>query len=214
MNTYSLDNVGIVLGTHNDEKASELSLLLQGLPLNLVSAKDLNEVASLEEIGTTHYENACHKARYWSSVSGGLAIASDGGLVIPSMFGIWNSLYTNRTFIDLPVEQRSAALIELVDRHQPLNRSAFWIEAVAVAVGGISLAAWVARSTVGYIALWVNDRNPRPQFWVNGAWYFPQLGKYYGFLSERERAWYPDHWAVLGPQINSFFQNYLVKRFD
>ena len=56
MNTYSLDNVGIVLGTHNDEKASELSLLLQGLPLNLVSAKDLNEVASLEEIGTTHYE--------------------------------------------------------------------------------------------------------------------------------------------------------------
>ena len=181
MNTYSLDNVGIVLGTHNDEKASELSLLLQGLPLNLVSAKDLNEVASLEEIGTTHYENACHKARYWSSVSGGLAIASDGGLVIPSMFGIWNSLYTNRTFIDLPVEQRSAALIELVDRHQPLNRSAFWIEAVAVAVGGISLAAWVARSTVGCIALWVNDHNPRPQFWVNGAWYFPQLGKYYGF---------------------------------
>ena len=65
MDTYSLDNVGIVLGTHNDEKARELSLLLQGLPLNLVSAKDLNEVASLEEIGTTHYENACHKARYW-----------------------------------------------------------------------------------------------------------------------------------------------------
>ena len=131
--------------------------------------------------------------------------------MIPSMFGIWNSLYTNRTFIDLPVEQRSAALIELVDRHQPLNRSAFWIEAVAVAVVGISLATWVARSTIGCISLSVNEHNPRPQFWVNGAWHFPELGKYYGSLTERERALYPDHWAVLGPEIHSFFQNYLVK---
>tara|TARA_B100001750_G_C15350946_1_gene517144 strand:+ start:114 stop:758 length:645 start_codon:yes stop_codon:yes gene_type:complete len=208
------DSTNILLGTNNSEKIKELSLLLGGLPLKFESVKDVKTDVPLVESAHTHYENACLKARYWSAASNSLAIASDGGLVIPSMFGIWNSLYTNRTFVDLEVAKRPGALLEFMDRHEGLDRKAFWLEAVAVAVNGVLLSAWVARSITGAIAFQVNERNPRPEFWVNGIWYFPDIGKYYGSLDVGEGRLYPDHWAVLESPIKSFFQSYLGLKPD
>ena len=202
--------LSIILGTGNPDKLRELSLLLEGLALNFVPLHDVRLGGHHEENGATHYANALLKAKHWSSEGGGLAVASDGGLVIPSMFGNWSSLYTNRTFIDLPIEERPSALLELLKKNDISDRRAFWIESVVVASSGDVLASWVARSSLGAIALKVNDQVPISEFWVNSVWYFPELLKYYGSLDSDEIVAFPDHWVALKPKVTSFFENYLA----
>jgi inosine/xanthosine triphosphate pyrophosphatase family protein len=200
----------ILLGTSNTEKLQALSLLLHGLPLNLLSPEDLESRVGPDENGGTHHGNASLKAQYWSIQCDGLAIASDGGLVIPSAFGTWSSLYTNRIFADIKAKERPSALLELLDRYQITDRRAFWIEAVAIALKGDLVATWVARSSMGEIAHTVNEQVPVSGFWVNTVWYFSDLGKYYGSLSSEEIAISPDHWSVLHSEVRVFFEKYLI----
>lgn len=199
----------VVLGTSNSEKLRELSLLLSGLPLKLLSVRDLELGSAPYENGTTHHENASLKAQHWSEKGDGLAIASDGGLVIPSMFGKWNSLYTNRTFIRLEPRERQWALLELLDRYQISDRSAFWLEAVSLALKGNVVATWIARSSVGEIALRVDEKIPPSEFWVKGIWNSSDFGKVSHSLKTEERDMSFDHWLVLYSQVQWFFKHYL-----
>ena len=201
----------VVLGTSNSEKLRELSLLLSGLPLKLLPGRDLELGPAPYENGTTHHENASLKAQHWSEKGDGLAIASDGGLVIPSMFGKWSSLYTNRTFIQLEPRERQCALLELLDQYQISDRSAFWLEAVSVALKGNVMATWIARSSGGEIAVRVDEQIAPSEFWVKGIWNSSGFGKVPRSPETEERDMSPDHWLVLYSQVQRFFKHYVWK---
>ena len=59
--------------------------MLAGLPLSPVTPEELELSVEPEETGETHEQIAREKAEEWSRQGAMLAIASDGGLVVPAL---------------------------------------------------------------------------------------------------------------------------------
>lgn len=77
----------LLLATFNPGKVKEYRLLLRGLPLKLVSLKNLGIKEKFEEKGKTLEENAKEKAKFYSKLSNLPAIADDSGLEIDVLKG-------------------------------------------------------------------------------------------------------------------------------
>ena len=84
-NSQETPNTPILLGTGNPSKQETLVWLLEGLPLTPTSPSQLGLSDPPEERGDTHQEIANNKALAWSKSSSMLAIASDGGLILPAL---------------------------------------------------------------------------------------------------------------------------------
>ncbi|MDB5506876.1 MAG: non-canonical purine pyrophosphatase [Devosia sp.] len=76
----------LLLATHNAGKVAELTDLLQGFGLDLVSAADL-DLPEPDETGTTFVENARIKAHAAANATGLLALADDSGLSVEALGG-------------------------------------------------------------------------------------------------------------------------------
>ncbi|MEQ8659997.1 MAG: RdgB/HAM1 family non-canonical purine NTP pyrophosphatase [Gammaproteobacteria bacterium] len=76
----------VVLASNNRGKLAELAVLLDALPLTLVTQGELG-IDAADESGTTFVENAIIKARHAARASGLAAIADDSGLVVPALGG-------------------------------------------------------------------------------------------------------------------------------
>ena len=83
MNTPSV--TPILLATGNSDKQQAFRSLLSGLSFSPVTPASLGVSASTLEDGDTHEAIAIEKAVAWSGAASMLAIASDGGLIIPSL---------------------------------------------------------------------------------------------------------------------------------
>ena len=72
-----------------------------------------------DEQGDTHLAVARDKAKQWSRSGSTLAIASDGGLVIPVLGEGWESLYTHRfAGADADDHERARRLLELMEPYR------------------------------------------------------------------------------------------------
>ena len=198
----------ILLATGNPAKQRALRDLLEGLPLSAVTPADLGLAADPEETAETHQAIAVEKAVEWSRLSGMLAIASDGGLVVPSLGANWESRYTHRfagpTADD---DERRHRLLELLEDAKRTDGEASWVEALAIANSGRPLKSWELKGGRGVIAMEAEPGPHAPGFWVFPLWYFPHLGKYYNQLSESEKASLGDHWATLKQLVRDYFVN-------
>jgi XTP/dITP diphosphohydrolase len=77
----------LLLGTNNPGKISEISDLLKGLPLELLTPTDLSLFLQVNESGENYLENASLKARKWSLESGLACLADDSGLEVDALDG-------------------------------------------------------------------------------------------------------------------------------
>lgn len=77
----------LLIATTNKGKIKEISKLLQYLPVQLVSLKDVGINQDVEETGTTYEENSLLKAKTYAQLSGLPAISDDGGLEISALGG-------------------------------------------------------------------------------------------------------------------------------
>jgi XTP/dITP diphosphohydrolase len=77
----------ILIATSNEGKAREISRALNGLPLQILSLKNLRSVKIVDEQGETYEENAIAKAIGYSSQTGLYAIADDSGLEVDALDG-------------------------------------------------------------------------------------------------------------------------------
>jgi len=73
----------IVLATNNPHKVREISFMLKGLPLGVLSKNDFNDFPDVEETGETLEENAVLKAKAVYKVTGLPSMADDSGLEVP-----------------------------------------------------------------------------------------------------------------------------------
>lgn len=203
-----------MLATGNRDKQRAFRSLLEGLPLIPVTPAESGISASPSEDGDTHEEIAREKATQWSDAGSMLAIASDGGLVIPALGSAWESRHTRR-FAGPAVDdaQRVDRLLELMEPFSESDRSASWAEAVAIAYKGRMLASWELLGSAGEIA---TAREPGlvPEFWAFTIWSFPDHGKTYNQLTLEERESLNDHWARLGHLVRRFFQSIFVPPLD
>lgn len=76
----------LVIATGNQGKLHELQTLLQDLPYQLITQKQLG-ISDADETGLTFVENALIKARHAAAISGLPALADDSGLCVDVMNG-------------------------------------------------------------------------------------------------------------------------------
>jgi XTP/dITP diphosphohydrolase len=77
----------IVLATHNEGKARELRVLLQGIAARVESLREHSGVTLPPETGSSYAENALMKARAVYAALGVPALGDDSGLEIDSLGG-------------------------------------------------------------------------------------------------------------------------------
>jgi inosine/xanthosine triphosphate pyrophosphatase family protein len=201
----------ILLATGNQDKQEAFLQLLQGLPLDPVTPQQAGVGPIPDETGDTHETIARGKAAGWSRAASMLAIASDGGLVIPALGELWESRYTHR-FAGPAADdnERLERLLELMSSYQGADRQASWVEAVAIAHNGRVLASWEVRGGTGFIAETRESRGPVPEFWAFTIWHFPQFAKSYNQLTPAERASINDHWVRLGQLVRRYIRSVFV----
>ena len=203
----------ILLGTGNPAKTDVLRRLLEGPPLDPVTPNRLGLAADVEEAGDTHLAISALKAQEWSRAGSMLAVASDGGLLIPALGTRWDSRYTHRfAGPDADDAQRRERLLELMSPFTGEDRQATWVEALAIAQQGRLLAAWELQGATGLIAGRSSDHPQSPGFWVFSVWRFPQYDKTYDQLSPRQLEDLDDHWLRLRRLAQGFLDLYLGSR--
>lgn len=77
----------LLIATTNPGKLHEITGILAGAPVRLVTLRGLPPVVEPEETGETFGENARLKARYYSRATGLAAAADDSGLEIDALDG-------------------------------------------------------------------------------------------------------------------------------
>ena len=85
----------IVLATRNRGKTEEISGILAGLPIELISVIDLPHVGESPETGTTLEANALQKARFVHAATGIPSLADDTGLEVFAL-GLRPGVYSAR----------------------------------------------------------------------------------------------------------------------
>ena len=202
----------VLLGTGNPAKQRTLRWLLDGLPFSPVTPQELGLDDVPEEEGDTQEAIARAKARHWSLAGGMLAVATDGGLVLPALGRHWESRYTHR-FAGPEADdvERLRRLLELMRPFHGPEREASWVEALAVADRGRVLVSWQVKGATGVVAEAAGGGPLVPGFWAFSAWYFPQVGKVYNQLSSEEREDLEDHWARLRRLAQRFFRGCFVR---
>jgi XTP/dITP diphosphohydrolase len=75
----------LLVATTNAGKLREIAAILAGVPLELLTLRDVAPVPEPEETGTTFAENARLKARYYSEATGLPSVADDSGLEITAL---------------------------------------------------------------------------------------------------------------------------------
>lgn len=186
----------ILIGTKNPFKREKLAAIVRG-QYEPTFADALPEV---EEVGSTALEIAEQKARVYSLLSGGLAIATDGGAVIPALPG-WDPLRTRR-FATTDAERIEKLLKYMQDK---TDRVIEWHEAIAVADRGQIVFSTTARAMDGVIDTAFDPANYREGIWLCSITSFPQFGnKNYFKLTDQEREKTEDSWTTLEEAFKKF----------
>ena len=200
----------ILLATGNRDKQEEFRRLLHGLPFTPVTPTETGLSEVPDEQGETHEAIARDKAAQWSEAASMLAIASDGGLVIPALGPRWESRYTRR-FAGPAADndERLARLMELMRPFRGGDRRASWVEALAIADRGRVLVSWELSGGTGYLDEQSPD-TPLPEFWVFSVWRFPQFGATYNQLNPTQRESIDDHWGRLRRLVRRYLTSIYV----
>ena len=204
----------ILLATSNLDKQRMLRWLLEGLPLNPVTPADLNVSADPDESADSHEAIARAKAEEWSRAAGIPAIASDGGLLVPTLGANWESRYTRR-FAGPAADdaERQRRLLELMQPYSGEERSAAFVEGLAIARQGQTLASWQVPGATGRIVdnlAHAGDPTDGDGFWIFPLWYFAQYDCTYDRLTESQRAALGDHWNTLRGLVRQFMATWPV----
>ena len=196
----------ILLATENRAKQERLAWLLEGSGLTWATPDQVSVAApDMLEEGASHEDNADRKAVVWSQAFGGMAIASDGGLVVPALGRRWDSLKTRR-FSPTDDVSRARHLLGMMESSMGTERRAYWVEAVALADSGRLLHTISAQSGEGYIAQDVEEALVKDGFWVGAVWRFQLLDKFYAELTEAELHQIGDHWTALKERMRQWLR--------
>jgi XTP/dITP diphosphohydrolase len=126
----------LLLATTNDGKARELRQLLNGMPFELVTPKELGINIDVAEDKTSYQENASIKAEAYAQASGLISLADDSGLEVDALNGepgIHSARYAGDKAND---KDRVKYLLSRLEKIPPEKRSARFVCIIAIAVPG------------------------------------------------------------------------------
>jgi XTP/dITP diphosphohydrolase len=132
-----MKEASLLLATTNRGKLKELTGLLSGLPIRLISLLDLNGAPDVAETAETFKENALLKARAYSAFCDSWTLADDSGLEIEALGnrpGVYSARYAGH---DASYAERIAKLLEELNQTGDRERRARFSCVVAL-VGPVS----------------------------------------------------------------------------
>ena len=180
-----MDVPPIVVAGRNPAKAAALKRVAAPIAQRCIRRLQVD----VDESGQSFAENARTKAESASrSAPGTLALASDGGLLIPALGARWDPLRTARFAPDSSPEAKARRLLDLVGELRGDARTAYWTEAFAVAHDGRTLEVWTERGPRCRIA--ESPREPIGHFWVEALLWACDPG--------------PSHWELLAVRFEDF----------
>lgn len=171
-----------VLATHNAHKLREMSEILSGLGIEVITPGDLGISAEVEETGSTFAENALLKARAVCGAAGLPAIADDSGLCVDALNGgpgVYSARYGGEGLDD-----RGRYMLLLGSMRGQTTRAARFACAIAcVFPNGDELAAEGAcEGTIAFAPMGENGFGYDPVFFL------PELSKTFAQLTAEEKA--------------------------
>ena len=156
----------ILLASNNPGKLAELTSLLAGVPIDLVTPEEINLSITVEESGKTYVENAAIKARTFCQASGLPSLADDSGLEVEALNGA-PGLHSART-APTAAERRALLLRQLAGNPQPWRAAFRSTIAIAYPDGDIRIAEGECRGKISPIERGQGGFGYDPIFIVEG----------------------------------------------
>jgi XTP/dITP diphosphohydrolase len=174
----------LVIATTNPGKLREISALLEGIPLNLVTLARWPDVAAPEETGATFVENARAKALYYAAATSELTVAEDSGLEIQALGGAPGVESARFGGAHTTYPEKFALIGDALRAKGAVASPARFVCALALVMGGEVL--FETRGTIeGTIA-------PAPKgaggFGYDPIFYYPPLGQTLGEAGDQKAA--------------------------
>lgn len=202
----------ILLATTNPAKQMALAHLLDGLRVTVVTPEEIGLAEPMIAEGhATYRENAEEKAVAYAAAAEIPAIASDGGLEIPSLGAQWDGLRTRR-FAGPTDSDRIEALLALLAGIPLERRTARMHEAVAFATPGGRLVA--SSQEAGAWGRLAESADPRVElgFWIPALWLYPPRWVTQWDLFDGERSAIVTAWEALAGALRPAVRCYLDGR--
>ena len=173
----------IVFATTNEGKVKEIKEILAGFPIEIVSMKEMNITADIEENGATFEENSLIKAREVSKLTGLPAMADDSGLEVDYLNGepgIYSARYLGR---DTDYNYKNNYIIEKLKNAKDEERSARFVCVISLVLpdGREFIKKGVMEGMIAYEIKGENGFGYDPVF------YLPEYGMTSAELSGEEK---------------------------
>jgi inosine/xanthosine triphosphate pyrophosphatase family protein len=194
----------VLIATTNPAKSERLRWVLSDLGLEFRPLQ-AGTIPPPEENGADFRANAELKARYWSEQLGGVAAASDGGLVIPALGPRWNALQTARAAGPGADDiARANHLIALTSDLKGDQRTVFWREALAIAEDGKLLASWDSQGTRAQLVEAFEPGDLKPGFWAASLCRVPESGRTLAALGDAQLPEHDPTWTGLRQAVKAW----------
>jgi XTP/dITP diphosphohydrolase len=123
----------LLIATHNGGKIIELTEMLDGLPIDLISLKDFPNAVEVDESGSTFGENARLKATGYALQTGLAGIADDSGLEIAALDGRPGILSARYGGVESGFDEKMALILDELTAAEDRSRHARFVCSIAVA---------------------------------------------------------------------------------
>jgi XTP/dITP diphosphohydrolase len=129
----------LLLGTHNQGKAIEISNVFRDLGINFFTLRAFPQAQTVKETGATYEENAILKARGYARQSGLWTLADDSGLEVDALDGAPGVLSARYAGAGASDKDRIDLLLEQLSDSTPDKRTARFVSVVALADSNASV---------------------------------------------------------------------------
>ena len=173
----------IVFATTNAGKIKEIKEILSDFDVEVVSMKEMNITADIEENGATFEENSLIKARAVSKLTGLPALADDSGLEVDYLNGepgIYSARYLGR---DTDYDYKNNYIIKKLKDAKDEERSARFVCVISLVLpdGREFVKKGVMEGRIGYEIKGENGFGYDPIFFL------PEYGKTSAEISAEEK---------------------------
>jgi XTP/dITP diphosphohydrolase len=173
----------LLVATTNTGKLREIRSLLAGIPVELVTLRDLASIDEPDETGLTFAENARLKALYYFAQAGITTVAEDSGLVIDGLEGEPGVRSARFLRPDASYPERFAEIFQRLSGPPEKNRAARFVCTLAVAREGQII--YEAQGTVeGEIA---REARGSAGFGYDPIFFYPPYGSTLADVSEEAK---------------------------
>lgn len=198
----------VILATNNPHKKKMLAWVVEGY---FDQVKEQDSAVEVEETENSFEGNARLKAIALSKLYHTYAVASDGGILIPSLGKNWNGLLTRRFLGKENVTDwdRIEGLLALMKDKKGEERDMFWHEAIALAYDGKLIFSREVEGDHSRVQETYNPKQYQPGIWLCTLTCYPQFDyKNFFELTDKEREYAEISWHRLRAATQKYLRSY------